>query len=173
MKNCFSLYLKSVLSFIKNTLGLTDKLTFFRHVIISIYSWILSPILFQYFSEITSGVMMFIFMLTLTGFFLKISAENKEKSLLLDIISKIYKNKKLPIMGTLFLTEPFLFIVYYRDTYYRSSTNKNKKLIFVLVLILSSMSASGLWAVFIHFFGKDIFYFIEFIFIQINNLIYF
>lgn len=151
-----------IILFIRKTFGLTDLLTFLRHAIISVYCWILSPIIFQHLDGLLSGIVMFIFTIIVTGIFLKISSGKTEKSTLLWLVNWVFKENKLLTTIILFILEPFLFIVYYRDNYYYQYKNTiSRKIYFCLLLLTSSFMAIALWTIFIYFFGQSILNFLH------------
>lgn len=145
--------LEKIVFGLKSILGLTDWLTFIRHLILSSYSWILSPVLFQYLNGIVAGLIMFIFTIIITDIFLRISVGRTEKSILLKLVGWVYKKRKLYVTGTLFILEPFLFIIYFRDNYHQYGNTTNRNFWFYLLLITSSLIATILWAAFIYFTG--------------------
>lgn len=146
---------RKLVLFLQSTFGLTDWLTFVRHVIISIYSWILSPMLFQRVDETTARIVMFVFSLMLVVIFLKIAEVKTEKSKLISLVERVFKKRRALVVISLFFIEPFLFTVYYRNYYYHCDSTVNK-IKFYLILTMSSLTASSIWATFIYFSGLRI-----------------
>lgn len=147
---------REIVLFLKKTFGLTDMLTFVRHAVVSLYSWILSPMLFRHFNEFIAWAIMFIVSTIIIGIFLNISIGKTEKSALLSFATWIFWKNKILVTIALFILEPFLFIIYYRDNYYQYSEKLSKKLLFYFLLIAGSFIASIMWAIIIYFSGLRI-----------------
>jgi hypothetical protein len=146
--------LKKIIIFLRDTLGLTDLLTCVRGLIISLYCWILTPILFRHFDGLVAVIIMFVFTIIVTAIFLKISFGKTGRSTLLWLVDLFYKKSKPYITGTLlFVFEPFLFLVHYRDNYYQYNNTLGGKILLSLILVTSSLVSSIIWATFIYFSG--------------------
>ncbi|MEI7765222.1 MAG: hypothetical protein WCI93_01405 [bacterium] len=76
---------------IRRKISLTDKLTLIRHVIVTLYSWILTPFLFARVHELTAGGIMFIFTLFLNYLFIIILGSKRERSIFISAAEFFWK----------------------------------------------------------------------------------
>jgi hypothetical protein len=72
-------------------LGLTDKLTLVRHVILSFYGWVLSPVLITHLPKIQAGMIMLSFTILIAFIFLKISGKKRENSVFISFFTFLWK----------------------------------------------------------------------------------
>lgn len=143
--NCFFFLQKEI-----KALSLLDWLFLLRHLLISIYSWILTPILLQRVDEKIATIILFVVTIFTTFIFLKITKWKTEKSILFKVINFFCRNKKLPTAIILPILEPYLGTVFYKDNYH---PNKKPGKKVWLLLLTSSILATMIWTVIVYFSG--------------------
>jgi hypothetical protein len=135
-----------------------DKLTFWRHVVLSIYGWGLTPFLLLFFGQIDGWLFMAIFqIINISIFFLilKNLKEDHKDSLILGWVYKIFKNKEKTKKFFLFFLEPLLWIVDIEKSNYhlyfinKTFTSIVKGIDVAFLIIISSTVASITWSAFI------------------------
>lgn len=128
--------------------GLNDWLTAFHHFAISVFCWWGSPHIFAYLGIVWTLVITFAFMTGVTYFFLIWASRKNAKGFLLSFYCAIFRERKTPIYVALFMTIPFLFIVYYKYNYHIYNYSPNKEMKYHALAISSILLASIVWTFF-------------------------
>ena len=138
--------------FIRNKFGVNDKLTLVRQAIIYVYGWLIYPISLGIFNIIGAGILMFVIMFIILYFFIKISdKKSEEEGFILWLASFLFRNKFL-ILVILFIFEPFLFIVRYKNNYYDELGEVSKKRVIILTMVCSICSSLS-WMLLLQYSG--------------------
>lgn len=146
-------FLKGKIFPIIKKFGLTDKLTIIRHIVLSLYGYLLSPIFFGIFDEIIAVMFMFVFSIINISIFLIISKKEEEEGLFLWLIFLIFKNNKQIKLLFLFIIEPFLFIIDYRNNCEKYGYFLSRKITIMLLITICSLLASITWSILIYYSG--------------------
>lgn len=164
MKNTFLTSLtprQLIKKWLAKNIGLPEILIFFRHILISLHSWIFSPFLIRNLDVYVAFLIMFISSVLISYLFIKISDrfrgdwfqvegikngdEIKTKTILVKILLLFSKKKsRLRVLEFLFLVEPLIFALYHRAGHHRYDGIKTKKT--SILFLLSSLFANILWA---------------------------
>jgi len=139
--------------FLRKKFGINDKLTLWRFSILFLYGWVLCPVILEIFNLMVAGILMFILTAIIMYVFLEISKKkNEEESFFLWLASLISGKNKHITLVTLFVFEPFLFVVYYRDSYQYGSVTKKTV---ILLIMICSLLASSFWLLLLIKFGLN------------------
>ena len=146
----------NVIRLLLDKFGLNDGLTIIHHFLISVFCWWASPHIFAYLDVFWAFFITSIFMIAITYLFLQWASRKNAKGFLLYVYGKIFKEWKPAIYVALYLTIPFLFIVYYKYNYHIYDFSINKKLKYHILAISSVLLASLIWSFFMYSSGTSI-----------------
>lgn len=109
-----------------------------RHLIIYSYDIVLCSFLLNRIHWVPTVLLLYFVTVITIVIFLKILKGKNEKSILLELINKIFRKKKLPTAIALFFLEPFLCSVFCQKAFYEN--NKTDKKFWILVMATSLLS---------------------------------
>jgi hypothetical protein len=148
-------FFKNKIVIILKKFGRVDKLTIIRHLILTLYGYVLSPFLFGVLDEMFAVMFLFIFQIINLSVFIKISKRSQKDGLLLWLVSLIFGKRTLIKSFFLCIFEPFLYIFIYIRSGKRYFINK--KITVVLLTILCTLVASITWSIFVYYSGLSTF----------------
>lgn len=123
-------------------MALVDWLTIIRHIFVSLYSWVLSPLLLNRLPFIPAFSIMLIYSILLLFLFVKIINGYGRKSLFLETVSIVFGKREIFKLFTLSIVEPYLFAI-------ELDKLKIKKYFNVFLKIVSVIVATILWTIII------------------------
>jgi hypothetical protein len=148
--------IKKLIIELKN-LGRIDKLFLYRRLLVSFYNWVLSPFVLNRFIPEVALPTMFCYLTIVTFVFLKLTNHENGKSSLLKFVYRVCLNKKVLILLVLFIFDPFLFAVYFKNNFFKN--HKYKWILQVLKIVttlLSLIISTIIWTVFVNVTGLKI-----------------
>jgi hypothetical protein len=142
--------LKQLALDLKN-LSRIDKLFIYRRLSISFFNWALSPFVLNRLMPEVAVSIMFCYITLMTFVFLKLTNHSTKESTLLKFVSRICRNKKVPKLLLLLISDPFLFAIDFKNNFCYKYKN-----LWILATLFCLVIAIIIWVIFVNLTGLKI-----------------